>query len=115
MATVQHDITVGDTLTPLAVQLKQKNASGTLEAVNLSGLTIKFSMCDDAGTVIVDEATTGVTVTDASSGKVQYDFQAADVDAAGTFYGWFHVYNGAERDTFPAGGRNLIINISEVG
>jgi hypothetical protein len=31
---------------------------------------------------------------------------------AGTFYGWFTVYSGTEKDTYPAGGRKLVIEIS---
>ena len=112
MATETHKIAVGDTLTPLAVQLKQKDTNGALAAVNLTGLTVKFTLVNAAGTVIVNEATTGVSVTGASTGLVQYDFQAADVVAAGTYYGWFTVYSGSEKDTYPVGGRKLVIEIS---
>ena len=112
MALETHRITVGDTLTPMGVQLKQRNTSGVLAAVNLTGATVKFSMVAEDGTVIVDEATTGVTVTDAEEGQVQYDFQAADVEEAGTFYGWFTVYSSGERDTYPKGGRKFVIEIS---
>lgn len=115
MATERHELSVGDTLTPLAVQLKQRNASGVLTAVDLSGLTVKFQMVDSSGATVVAETVTGVTVTTAASGLVQYDFQAADVDEAGTFYGWFTVYSGAEHDTYPANGRKLVIVISERG
>lgn len=115
MATEKHSIAVGDTLTPLGCQLKQLGTTGTLGVVNLTGLTVKFTMVDAAGTVIVNEATTGVSVTDAANGKVQYDFQAADVVAAGTFYGWFTVYSGTEHDTYPVGGRKLVIEISARG
>lgn len=109
-----HYISVGDTLTPLGVQLKQRDSNGTLSVVSLSGKTVKFTMCNSAGTKIVDEGTTGVTVVDATNGKVQYDFQVADVATAGTFYAWFTVYSGAERDTYPAGGRKLVIQIDEM-
>lgn len=115
MATEKHTIAVGDTLTPLAVQLKQKDVNGSLAAVNLTGLTVKFSMANSAGTAVVSEVTTGVTVTEASTGKVQYDFQASDVASAGTFYGWFSVYSGSEKDTYPAGSKKLIIEIVNPG
>jgi hypothetical protein len=112
MAAEKHSLSVGDTLTPLACQLKQRDANGVLSVVNIAGLTVKFTLVNSAGTVIVNEATTGVTVTDATNGKVQYDFQTADVTTAGTFYGWFTVYSGTEKDTYPAGGRKLVIEIS---
>jgi hypothetical protein len=112
MATEKHSISVGDTLTPLAVQLKQKDVNGALSAVVLTGLTVKFTLVNSVGTVVVAETVTGVSVTDAANGKVQYDFQTADVVTAGTFYGWFTVYSGTEKDTYPAGGRKLVIEIS---
>ena len=112
MATEKHALAVGDTLTPLGCQLKQLGTTGTLAAVNLTGLTVKFTLVDSTGTVIVNEATTGVTVTDAANGKVQYDFQTGDVDTAGTYYAWFTVYSGTEHDTYPVGGRKLVIEIS---
>ena len=115
MSTEVHRISVGDTLTPLGCQLKQKDDNGSLSAVVLTGLTVKFTLVNSAGTVVVNEATTGVTVTDAATGKVSYDFQAADVITAGTFYGWFSVYSGSEKDTYPAGGRKLVIEISARG
>jgi hypothetical protein len=112
MAVELHRIGVGDTLTPLGCQCMQENTSGVLAAVSLSGLTPKFTMVNSVGTVIVNEATTGVSVIDAAAGKVQYDFQTADVATAGTFYGWFTVYSGTEHDTYPVGGRKLVIEIS---
>ena len=114
MAVQVHHITVGDTLTPLGAQLKQKSTSGTYQAVDLTGLIVKFSMVAEDGTSVVDETTTGVTIEDADDGKVSYDFQAADVTTAGTYYGWFHVYSGSERDTYPVDGRKFRIEISEV-
>jgi len=115
MATERHTIAVGDTLTPLAVALKQRDANGALAAVNLTGLTVKFSMANSVGTLVVNEATAGVTVTNASTGLVQYDFQTADVANAGTFYGWFSVYSGDEKDTYPAGSKKLVIEIVNPG
>ena len=105
--------TKGDTLTPVGVQLKAKDATGAYAVIDLTGLTVKFHMVDDDGADVVAETTTGVTVTDAANGKVMYDFQAADVDEAGTFYGWFLVYSGTEVDSYPVNGRKLEIEIVE--
>lgn len=106
-----HELGLGDTLTPIAAQFKQKSASGTWEGVNLSGLTVKFSMVDDQGNTIVDANSSHVTVTDSATGKVSYDFQAADVANPGRFFGWFHVFSSTEHDTYPIGSRQLEINI----
>lgn len=107
--TIVHHLSVGDTLTPVGATLKQRNTSGVLAAVNLTGKTVKFRMVDDAGTVVVNDA--AATVVTAESGTVQYDFAAGDVDTAGTYWGWFLVYSGSEFDTFPAEGRALKIII----
>jgi len=113
LATTVHKMIVGDTLTPLGVQLLQRNTLGALTAVDLTDRTVKFRMVANDGTVIVDDSETGVTIEDAESGRVSYDFQAADVASAGTYYAWFRVFSGSERDTFPADGRSLSIVISE--
>ena len=115
MAAERHTITVGDTLTPLGAQLLQRDSNGALSAVDLTDKTVKFFMVDEDGTDVVAETTTGVSVTDATSGQVQYDFAPADVDTAGTFYGWFRVYSDDEYDTYPAGGRKLCILMVEAG
>lgn len=117
MAVETHRLTIGDTLTPIGAQLKQQDTNGTLSVVSLSGKTVKFLMVASDGTSIVAETTTGVTVTDATNGKVQYDLQAADVTAitakgAGTYYAWFRVYSGSEYDTYPVGGRKLVLEFS---
>lgn len=108
-----HYINKGDTLTPLGAQLKQKGSSGTYDAVDLTSRDVKFKMVAEDGTVKVAETASNVSKTDASSGKVQYDFQAADVDTAGVYYAWFMVYAGTEKDTYPADGRSLKIVISD--
>lgn len=114
MASQRHKIHVGDTLTPVGKQLKQKGTNGVLGAVNLNGVTVKFTMVNEAGVKVVDASETGVTVTDAANGKVQYDFQAADVANAGTFKAYFHVYSGGERDTFPAEGEEFLVIIQDI-
>ena len=110
-----HKIIVGDTLTPLGVQLKQKSAAGVLSVVDLSNSTCKFLMVAANGVVKVAETDSNVTITDASNGKVQYDFQSTDVDTPGTYYAWFKNYSGGECDTFPTAGRELKVIITAAG
>lgn len=104
-----HSRHVGDTLTALSVELQQENESGVLEAVDLTGKTVKFRMVNSAGVEKVAES--NATVISAAAGTAYYDFQAADVDTAGTYYGYFLVYSGGEFDTFPAVRRELKIVI----
>jgi len=115
MANQEHRITQGDTLTPLAATLQQKNASGNYEAVDVTSKDVKFCMVKSDDTTKVALTDSNVSKVDAANGKVQYDFQAADVDTAGTFYAWFVVQSGGESDTFPVKGRvfSVVISASE--
>ena len=114
MATVRHSITLGNTLTPMSMQLVQE-VDGAYEPVNLTGKTVKFMMVTSAGVSVVAETTTGVTVTSLLGGTVQYDFLPGDVDTAGVYYAWFIVYAGTEFDTFPADGRTFEVVIYTAG
>jgi hypothetical protein len=103
-----HFVGVGDTLTPIGVTLKQ---GGT--AVDVTGLTIKCKLVNaDTDAVVTDWTTTGASIVSATAGTVQYDFAAADVASAGTFYLYFRVYSGAEFDTYPSDGRKLKIEVT---
>lgn len=108
-----HRRHVGDTVTALAVQLKQKNEAGVLSVVDVTGKTVKFKMVDQTGTVVIAETDTGVSTEDAINGKVSYAFSAAGVAAAGTYYGYFTVYSSAVFDTFPAIRQDLVIVLYE--
>ncbi len=109
-----HTIQYGDSRTPLGAVLKQKNESGVLAAVDLTGVTVKVLIVDADGRVVVAETTTGVTVVDADAGKVSYEFRSGD-DAlpAGTYYLYFRVYVGTERDTFPVVPKELKVVVKQ--
>lgn len=90
---------VGDRRIAIAATLKRFD--GTV--VDLSSLTLKFTMVDSEGGVKVVETATGVTVTSATDGEVQYDPLAADVDTKGTFFAYFIAETaGGLQDMFPA-------------
>lgn len=102
MSQTVHRRHVTDTRTLLSVTLQQPNSAGTLTAVDLTGLTVKFKMLNRAdGTTTIAETTTGVTVVTAASGTVNYDFSSAGVLTAGIFNGFFVVYSSSETDHFP--------------
>ena len=102
MSQTVHRRHVTDTRTLLSVTLQQPNSAGTLTAVDLTGLTVKYKMLNRAdGTTTIAETTTGVTVVTAASGTVNYDFSAAGVLTAGIFNGFFVVYSSSETDHFP--------------
>jgi len=105
----EFDIHLGDTRTVLSVTLKQKNESGVETVVDVSSGTVTFKMVDIAGTEVISSGS--VTSDDAANGQVSYDFQDADVDEPGTYYGYFVYTVSGETDHFPVKGRKLQINI----
>ena len=107
-----HRRRVGDTRTVLPVALVQPNTSGVLTAVDLTGLTVAFKMINAAtGATEIALTSTGVTVTTAATGQVQYDFSGAGVDTAGVYWGTFVVTQSSETDSFPVRTQDLRILI----
>ena len=110
MSQVIHQRRVGDTRTTLSVTLQQPDSTGTLQPVNLSGLTVEFSMVNAAtGATKIAKTATGITVVSAAAGTVNYDFSAAGVDTAGIFWGTFTVTQSGETDAFPVKSQDLKI------
>lgn len=87
----------------------EEDPSGVLVSVDLTGATVKFSMFAEDGTAIVNEA--NATIITAAQGKVSYSFSGVDVDAAGTYYGYFIVISATKRATYPAVEKDLAIVI----
>lgn len=99
----------GDRRTALARTLKQGG-----EAVDLTGLTVEFKLVADAGTVIQDWTSTGVSVTDAEAGEVQYTFSSTNITDMGSgtvFWYWFRINASSTYTTFPADGRTAKIEV----
>lgn len=95
---------VGDTLRPLSVLLTQEDEVGVSAAVNLTGKTVKFKMVNAGdGTTAVALTTTGITITSATLGKVEYDFATDNTIGAGVYWGYFVVTDTGETDHFPVG------------
>lgn len=107
-----HRRRVGDTRTVLPVALVQPNASGVLTAVDLTGLTVQFKLINAAtGATEIALTSTGVSVTTAATGQVQYDFSGAGVDTAGVYWGTFVITQSGETDAFPVIQKDLKIVI----
>ena len=112
MSQVTHRRRVGDLRTVLPVTLQQPDATGLLQPVDLTGLTVTFSMVDAAtGSVKVAATSTGVSVVSAVAGTVNYDFSAGGVDTAGIYWGTFRVTQSGETDAFPVATKGLKILI----
>lgn len=94
--------TVGDFRTPFAATLQQDET-----AVDLTGLTVKFALDELDGTNVIAATSSGVTVTTAASGEVQYAFSSSV--AAGTYAAYFIVDDGGDLDTFPHDGQRMLI------
>ena len=108
------EIYYGDSLTPIGLKFKQKNTTGDLVNVDLTGKTVKVLICDHGGTVVVAETTSGVSVTSAAAGEVSYDFPSgASALDGGTYYLYARVYSGTERDTYPVASKQMQIRVHE--
>ena len=107
-----HRRHVTDTRTVLPATLVQPNASGADTAVDLTGKTVQFKMVNAAtGATAIALTSSGVTVTTAASGQVQYDFSSAGVQSAGKYRGFFVVSESGETDHFPVRADGLLILI----
>ena len=98
-----HERRVGDTVTVYSANLVAKdNSTPPVDAVKvLTGLSVTFTMIN-AATRATKVSAAAATIVTAASGIVSYDFQAADVDTAGIFWGSFKVIESAESGTYPA-------------
>jgi hypothetical protein len=86
MSTVIDDfspISVGDTLTPFAPVFQQK-VNGVLVARSLAGATLSTRMENQYGIIKVWNSANW-TIDDAVNGLAHYQYQASDVDTAGTW------------------------------
>lgn len=98
-----HERRVGDTTKVYSAILKYKDtATPPVDQVkNLTGLSVTFTMIN-AATGVAKVSAAAATIVTAASGIVSYDFQAANVDTAGIYWGSFIVTESAETDTYPA-------------
>jgi hypothetical protein len=100
----------GDTRTVLPVTLQQPDSAGVLQPVNLTGLTVTFTMVNAADSTTKINAASATIVT-AASGAVNYDFTSANVDTPGIYWGTFSVSQSGETDAFPVASKGLKILI----
>jgi hypothetical protein len=96
-----HERRVGDTTKVYSAVLTYKSTAGVDTAKDLTGLSVTFTMIN-AATGVTKVSAAAATIVTAASGIVSYDFQAADVDTAGVYWGSFKVTESAETDTYPA-------------
>lgn len=110
MSQTVHRFAVGTTEKPLEYMFV--DADGT--AVSLTGATPSFQMVDEHGEDIISETTTGVEITNASTGAVRFTFSAAQVAAAKIGYAYFIADWGSSRDISPAIEKQLKVIIHEL-
>lgn len=101
----------------MAFSIKQNDTSPSLQAtlkdsaqnpVDLTDAAVMFHMKSVDGAVKVDRQ---MTITNASGGVVQYDWQTGDTDTVGTYYVEFEVtYADASIETFPNNG-NIAVSV----
>ena len=72
----------------------------TLQNVSIVGATVVFNMRTPSGTVVIDRAP--VTVLDAATGVVKYEWDAGDTARSGVYQAEFEVtFFDTKIETFP--------------
>ena len=72
----------------------------TLQNVSIVGATVVFNMRSPSGVVVIDRA--AVTVLNAETGLVKYEWDAGDTARSGTYQGEFEVtFFDGKIETFP--------------
>ena len=103
-----HERRVGDTATTYSAILQAKSTNNVMVPKDLTGLSVTFSLVNAAtGAVKVNNA--AATIVTAASGIVSYDFQSADVDTPGVYWGSFTVTQSGETNTYPAAPKDGLI------
>ena len=105
----------------MAFSIKQNDTSPSLQAtlkdatlapIDLTGATVMLHMKGVDGTIKVDQE---MSITDATAGVVQYDWQSGDTDTAGTYYVEFEAtYADDSIETFPNTGSLALVVTKEL-
>ena len=98
----------GDRKEYLVATLKDSNGN----AIDVSGLTVKFIMAADTSTTPVING--ACTLTDPSNGIVTYEWQAGDTSTAGTYIAEFQIDDSGEYRTVPTKGYLTIIIVDDI-
>lgn len=98
-----------DTSPALKVELKASDGT----AINLTGATVHFHMRDAETQVVkVDRA---ASVTQASQGHVQYNWQTGDTATVGAYeYEFQATYSDGTIETFPNNGYSKLKIVAEI-
>lgn len=110
-ATIPRTVTYtqNDEGVPLSATLQRDGS-----AHSLAGSTIKFRMETLDGTVVIEETTTGVTVTSEAAGTVQYQWQTNDLATVGVYKAYFvEITSTGKRVTYPHDGPMFLIEVIE--
>lgn len=108
-----------DSAPNLQAELLEESTGGTLtisgstqtENPDLTGATVVFNMVDSDGSLVINRAS--VTITDAASGEVEYDWSSSDTSTAGDYEGEFEVtFDDGEVVSYP-NDKNFGITITE--
>jgi hypothetical protein len=103
----------GDTAPPLAIQIVQDSDNLPLD---LTSATATFTMYrNEDGSSVKTNASTA-TIYAASDGKVRYDWDAADTDTPGTYYGEFTItLQSGKKTTSPPEGYIVVEILDKLG
>jgi len=95
-----HERRTGNTAKVYVGVCKYRDENGVMQARDLTGATITFTMLN-AATGVAKVTAASADILSASLGEVAYTFVSADVDTAGVYWGTFHVTVGSDTDSYP--------------
>lgn len=114
MTNTDFFIKKNDTSPAIEQQLQDENG----DAVNISGFNkIRFlaSHIGDDTPKVDDDDTGNVSVIDASTGKVRYNWKPSDTDRSGTMRAeWEVTYSDGSKETFPNTGYTIIKILGDI-
>ena len=93
-----------DTSPAIEYQLQYEDSDGVLQNRDITGYqSVEFHLVDANGSVKVNDDDAGnVSVTEAVTGKVKYDWQTGDTDTSGFFEAeWQVTYSDGTIESFP--------------
>jgi hypothetical protein len=110
----EQNFHVGDTRRPAVAILQEELEDGTVQPVNLSGLTgVTFTMVNARSPYAVKvDAKPATIISDGTGGqpaKVMYEWTAQDVNVKGVYFAWFTLHDGGATEHFPVAKDYFII------
>ena len=110
----EQNFHIGDTRRPAVAILQEELEDGTIQPVDLTGLTsVTFTMVNARSPYAIKVDNKPATVVSNGSGgaiaKVMYEWTPQDVDTKGVYFAWFTLNDGGAQEHVPVAKDYIII------